>query len=35
MTQFLLYFSGQRWIWAVLAVLVVVVVVIKKLFRKK
>jgi hypothetical protein len=27
--------GGQRWIWAVLAVLVVVVVVIKKLFIRK
>jgi len=34
MTQFLSYFSGQKW-WAVLAILVVLVVVIKKLFKKK
>jgi hypothetical protein len=29
------WMGGQRWIWAVLAVLVVVVVVMKKLFKKK
>jgi hypothetical protein len=29
------WMGGQRWIWAVLAVLVIVVVVMKKLFKKK